>query len=64
MARYKHYTVFDPKFIDKVMKNIGYALEWDLSHDDYEYKDNRMISKDELEFIKNEIYKEIREVRR
>ena len=56
-----HPTRVYPKFIDQVMKNIGLALKWDLSHDYYEYIDDGMISKEELEIMKDNIYKEIRE---
>lgn len=29
--------IFDKPFLDSYMKNIGAPLEWDLSHDDYDY---------------------------
>ena len=57
----KNPTIFEHKTIDQVMRRIGLALEWELSHDEYDYVDDRLISKDELNIIKQEIYKQISE---
>ena len=56
-----HPTVFDHKFIDKLMKTIGTALGWDLDHDGYVYKDDRKISEEQYVVIANEIWKQTRE---
>jgi len=47
--------VFDKSFLDNFMKRIGYPLEWDLSHDEYDY-DEKPLTENECNQIKDKLH--------
>lgn len=51
--------VFDKSFLDSFMDRIGYPLEWDLSHDDYDY-DERPLNEYECNQIKDRLYEMVK----
>ena len=39
------------------MKRIGLPLEWDLSHDDYDFDDNRVLTLEQCEVVRGRLHK-------
>jgi hypothetical protein len=50
--------IIDPKSLDNYMLKIGCPLEWDLSHDEYDFnEDINTADGDDLELLKKKIHK-------
>lgn len=55
----ERFPVFDKRFLDSYMTKIGEPLEWDLSHEGYDYDDS--MSESVVEDVRESIYKYVKE---